>query len=162
VYRMGPTKRTVLFELELVWCCPLVFGRCIISVLAFQTCKRDYNSHPPTPSLLWLTSTRRPIWPRHKEGPTMNYGCGYLSERACRTGPPSLPRHAGWLAVYSIISLTTPAPTVRPPSRIAKRSSFSIAIGVISSADIVTLSPGITISTPSGKFNMPVTSVVRK
>src|SRR5215510_12216854 len=30
---------------------------------------------------------------------------------------------------YATISMTTPAPTVRPPSRIAKRSSFSIAIG---------------------------------
>ena len=28
------------------------------------------------------------------------------------------------LSIYSIISLTTPAPTVRPPSRTAKRSSF--------------------------------------
>ena len=63
---------------------------------------------------------------------------------------------------YSIISLTTPAPTVRPPSRTANRSSFSIAIGVINSADIVTLSPGITISTPSGNVITPVTSVVRK
>ncbi len=34
-------------------------------------------------------------------------------------------------ASYAIISLTTPAPTVRPPSRTANRSSFSIAIGVI-------------------------------
>ena len=32
---------------------------------------------------------------------------------------------------YSIISETTPAPTVLPPSRIAKRSSFSMAMGVI-------------------------------
>src|SRR4030042_2482517 len=32
---------------------------------------------------------------------------------------------------YSRISLMTPAPTVRPPSRIANRNSFSIAIGVI-------------------------------
>jgi hypothetical protein len=30
---------------------------------------------------------------------------------------------------YSTTSLTTPAPTVRPPSRIAKRNSFSMAIG---------------------------------
>jgi hypothetical protein len=30
---------------------------------------------------------------------------------------------------YSIIADTTPAPTVRPPSRIAKRIPFSIAIG---------------------------------
>src|SRR5262249_35594828 len=63
---------------------------------------------------------------------------------------------------YSEISVTTPAPTVRPPSRIANRSSFSIAIGTISSIAIVTLSPGITISTPWGNVHTPVTSVVRK
>src|SRR5689334_4190036 len=63
---------------------------------------------------------------------------------------------------YWMISVTTPAPTVRPPSRIAKRSSFSIAIGVISSTVMSTLSPGITISRPSGNVPTPVTSVVRK
>ena len=63
---------------------------------------------------------------------------------------------------YSITSVTTPAPTVRPPSRIANRSSFSIAIGMISSTLIPTLSPGITISRPSGSATLPVTSVVRK
>jgi hypothetical protein len=63
---------------------------------------------------------------------------------------------------YSIICVHTPAPTVRPPSRIANRISFSIATGVIKSTSIVTLSPGITISTPSGNFTFPVTSVVRK
>ena len=70
--------------------------------------------------------------------------------------------HLSALPFYSIISLTTPAPTVRPPSRMANRSSFSIAMGVISSAVIVTLSPGITISTFSGSVNIPVTSVVLK
>src|SRR5688500_14821731 len=64
--------------------------------------------------------------------------------------------------LQSTISVTTPAPTVRPPSRIAKRSSFSMAMGVISSTTICTLSPGITISTPSGSAADPVTSVVRK
>ena len=63
---------------------------------------------------------------------------------------------------YSMISATTPAPTVRPPSRIAKRSSLSIAIGVISVTTISMLSPGITISVPSGSSTFPVTSVVRK
>jgi hypothetical protein len=63
---------------------------------------------------------------------------------------------------YESTSTTTPAPTVRPPSRIAKRSSLSIAIGVISSIVIVTLSPGMTISTPSGRSTTPVTSVVLK
>ena len=43
-----------------------------------------------------------------------------------------------------------------------ERSFSSIAIGTISSTAIVTLSPGITISVPSGNWTMPVTSVVRK
>ena len=63
---------------------------------------------------------------------------------------------------YSLILVTTPEPTVRPPSRIAKRRPSSIAIGVISSTSMVTLSPGMHISTPSGREMVPVTSVVRK
>src|SRR5262249_51275196 len=63
---------------------------------------------------------------------------------------------------YFRILVTTPAPTVRPPSRMAKRSPSSIAIGVMSSIFIWMLSPGITISTPSGSSTDPVTSVVRK
>jgi len=63
---------------------------------------------------------------------------------------------------YFTISATVPAPTVRPPSRIANRRPFSNATGVISSTCSETLSPGITISTPSGSSATPVTSVVRK
>src|SRR5438132_1567541 len=63
---------------------------------------------------------------------------------------------------YSTTSLTVPAPTVRPPSRMANRNPFSIAIGAINSISIATLSPGITISTPVGRCATPVTSVVRK
>ena len=63
---------------------------------------------------------------------------------------------------YLRISPTRPAPTVRPPSRMAKRMVGSMAIGVISSTSRFTLSPGITISTPSGSLMLPVTSVVRK
>ena len=63
---------------------------------------------------------------------------------------------------YSLMPMTTPEPTVRPPSRIAKRRPFSIAIGVISSTSMSTLSPGMHISTPSGREMTPVTSVVRK
>jgi hypothetical protein len=63
---------------------------------------------------------------------------------------------------YSLMLATMPAPTVRPPSRMAKRSFSSIAIGTISSTSTVMLSPGITISVPSGSDTMPVTSVVRK
>ena len=61
---------------------------------------------------------------------------------------------------YSMISVTTPDPTVLPPSLIAKRSPSSIATGVISSISITTLSPGMHISVPSGSFRSPVTSVV--
>ncbi len=60
------------------------------------------------------------------------------------------------------IFATTPAPTVRPPSRIAKRRPSSIATGLISCTAIFTLSPGITISVPSGSVTAPVMSVVRK
>ncbi len=63
---------------------------------------------------------------------------------------------------YFVISATVPAPTVRPPSRMAKRKPFSRATGVINSIASSTLSPGITISTPSGNSATPVTSVVRK
>ncbi len=64
--------------------------------------------------------------------------------------------------IYFKILDTTPAPTVRPPSRIAKRSPCSIAIGAISYTVILMLSPGITISVPLGNSISPVTSVVRK
>jgi len=65
-------------------------------------------------------------------------------------------------ARYSMISVTAPAPTVWPPSRIANRKPFSKATGVINVTSQLTLSPGITISTPVGSFMSPVTSVVRK
>src|SRR6516164_7907789 len=63
---------------------------------------------------------------------------------------------------HSMIEVTTPEPTVRPPSRMAKRSFSSMAIGTISSIVMAVLSPGITISVPSGRCTTPVTSVVRK
>ena len=62
----------------------------------------------------------------------------------------------------SRIFVTTPDPTVRPPSRIAKRTPSSIAIGTINSTSILTLSPGETISTPPISCVAPVTSVVLK
>ena len=61
---------------------------------------------------------------------------------------------------YSKILVTTPAPTVRPPSRMAKFCPCSRAIGTISSTSRFTSSPGMTISTPSGSAMFPVTSIV--
>ena len=46
--------------------------------------------------------------------------------------------------------MTRPAPTVRPPSRMANRRPSSMAIGAMSSTVISVLSPGITISVPDG------------
>ena len=62
---------------------------------------------------------------------------------------------------YFLILDTTPEPTVLPPSRIAKRRPSSTATGLISETSILTLSPGMTISTPSSSLMEPVTSVVR-
>ena len=63
---------------------------------------------------------------------------------------------------YSTIEATTPDATVLPPSLIANLNPSSIAIEFINSTVIVTLSPGITISIPSGNLQAPVTSVVLK
>ena len=63
---------------------------------------------------------------------------------------------------HLVILVTLPEPTVRPPSRMAKPRPSSMAIGWISSTDISVLSPGMTISVPSGSVMTPVTSVVRK
>lgn len=60
------------------------------------------------------------------------------------------------------ILVTRPAPTVRPPSRMANFRPSSMAIGWMSSTFMSVLSPGMTISVPSGSFTTPVTSVVRK
>jgi len=62
---------------------------------------------------------------------------------------------------YSMILVTTPAPTVRPPSRMANFEPCSNATGTINSTVRFTSSPGITISTPSGNSMLPVTSIVR-
>src|SRR6188768_213682 len=68
----------------------------------------------------------------------------------------------GHLVVFhSMILVTTPAPTVLPPSRMAKRICSSRATVVMSSTSTVMLSPGITILMPSGSMTEPVTSVVR-
>ena len=63
---------------------------------------------------------------------------------------------------YFRILVTTPDPTVLPPSRIAKRLCSSNAIGLSNSTSTLTLSPGIHISAPPSSVVEPVTSVVLK
>ena len=56
-----------------------------------------------------------------------------------------------WRTGYSTTSVTVPAPTVRPPSRIAKRTPFVHGDRRDQlHRQRLTLSPGITISVPSG------------
>ncbi len=92
--------------------------------------------------------------------------CHFNDKRACKQAAGLF--YHDWRFIhcfreyYSMIVATRPDPTVRPPSRIAKRSPCSIATGWISSIVISTLSPGMHISVPSGSSQTPVTSVVRK
>src|SRR2546423_1568989 len=65
------------------------------------------------------------------------------------------------LCHYAITFVTTAAPTVCLPSRMAKRRTSSRAIGVIRVTSSVELSPGMIISVPVASFASPVTSVVR-
>ena len=66
------------------------------------------------------------------------------------------------LACYSMICATTPAPTVRPPSRMAKRSFSSIAIGTISCDFHRNVVARHHHFRALGERATPVTSVVRK
>src|SRR5690606_29483649 len=84
-----------------------------------------------------------------------SHGCNLVKRRRVF---PAGTRSNGYFRILE----TTPAPTVLPPSRMAKRSPSSIAIGAISSTVILMLSPGITISAPPSSSTEPVTSVVRK
>jgi hypothetical protein len=101
------------------------------------------------------------------------YSCTLYIEKELYHAFPHFPLFAEICATLQIISaficvfhsstsVTTPAPTVLPPSLMANRNSFSIAIGAIRSTVRFMLSPGITISTPSGSWATPVTSVVLK
>src|SRR4051795_10709624 len=96
---------------------------------------------------------------RHRSFTCPSVGAAAASQGSAATGCCSGRRRP---AYYWAILTTRPAPTVRPPSRMAKRRPSSMAMGWISSTFISVLSPGMTISVPSGRVTTPVTSVVRK
>src|SRR5207244_4220005 len=56
---------------------------------------------------------------------------------------------------YSVISVTTPAPTVRPPSRLANRRSLSLATAALPSTSIIPLSPATPPTTTSPHAHPP-------
>ncbi len=113
-------------------------------------CLRTHNLLIKYPLLHWQTTASNVLFYNTKKQAAPKHHLLFICFVFCRQSN------------YSEIFVTTPAPTVRPPSRIAKRVPSSIAIGAINSTDKFTLSPGITISVPSGRLMIPVTSVVRK
>src|SRR5262249_59486334 len=103
-------------------------------------------------------SNRKPLlffFPHRFGGEDSFFWGGGASPPLRRTPDPPLHK-----IHYCTISEIVPAPTVCPPSRVAKRKPFSIATGVISSITSCTLSPRITISGPEGSSATPVTSVL--
>ena len=100
-----------------------------------------------------------PHMPRPRTRPSEVEG-GAL-ERMLRGATLPTPR-GGRRPGHLMILVTWPAPTVRPPSRMANFRPSSMATGWISSTVMSVLSPGMTISVPSGRVTTPVTSVVRK
>ena len=107
-----------------------------------------------------------PVSQAREKGPAPERGSGALLKAAGDAPVDQTIRSAASFRTsnktYLMILVTRPAPTVRPPSRMAKRRPSSIATGWIRVTDMSTLSPGMTISVPSGSFTTPVTSVVRK
>ena len=160
MFVVRPAPRAELLERHALRIVPLVFRRCVIRRLAGRALKPEGNPVFPLrhvvrplprrnfePSSAYVPDTR----PRQRMGgvPQSRNGTSGATE-----WPPFAPS-------YDRILVTTPAPTVRPPSRIANRNPSSTATGTINSISNSTLSPGITISTPSGNVTAPVTSVVR-
>jgi len=134
VRRTLPLMPTVLHHLKTIRGHALVSRRRIIPTLAFTTRHYDkFSRHPDSSN-----------FPRNIDS----------AKKAIPAGSP-------FRQNYSRILTTVPAPTVRPPSRMANRIFSSMATGWINFTIMFTLSPGITISVPSGKVTSPVTSVVR-
>ena len=130
---MCPTECTIFIKLQFSRSISFIFSCRIVTTFTCTTCKSYNISHDK---------------PYNQNHMMAEPSCGF--------------RIFICFMCYSMISLITPAPTVLPPSRIAKRRPTSMAIGVISSPTTCTLSPGITISTPSSSVITPVTSVVLK
>ena len=132
-----------------------IMGSHALGPLLCWHARRDSNPQPAVLETAALPIELLAFWMR-KNLNTSGVACCHLR----RSAPASA--EADLTGCYSMILATTPAPTVRPPSRTAKRRPSSIAIGAISVTTILMLSPGMTISTPSGSSTAPVTSVVRK
>ena len=147
----------------------------ILIIRFSQRVRKEYGNRMLFPLRAGIRISHHSVWDYHSIAERKIQGEGTFpckkqngSGKTSRLPEPLLPQTIPIAAVflkrktYSLILMTTPEPTVRPPSRIAKRRPSSMAMGVISSTSISTLSPGMHISVPSGRVMIPVTSVVRK
>jgi len=137
------TPLAILLQLDTLRIILLVLLGRIVAALALSACHRDQRTHEFSFTSFQLA--------------------GISTHESARGALVRAPRIiANVFEYYSMILVTRPEPTVRPPSRIANLRPSSMAIGWMSSPVMVTLSPGMTISVPSGRCATPVTSVVRK
>jgi hypothetical protein len=131
-------------------------------------------SADPAPVLPRRARIRRPQRAQHAVR-ARGARCALATRPARRPDPVGMQEGPGavapgpsrWISApkgsdHLTILMTRPEPTVRPPSRMAKPRPSSMAMGWISVTEISVLSPGMTISVPSGSVMTPVTSVVRK
>ena len=128
-----------------------------VIILLSQTVVRIYSRQPFVFAIRYSISYSFTILSNRKTPETLRFRGNLTLRHMVSYDTESIFRF-----YYSMIVATRPDPTVRPPSRIAKRSPCSIATGWISSTVISTLSPGMHISVPSGSSQTPVTSVVLK
>src|SRR5438477_5244694 len=130
----------VLLHLDALAVVLLVLHRDVVAALAGLACERDLDPLVALCHRCLLLSD------------SLAASCGSLMAGALTV----------LLVAYLLILVTRPAPTVRPPSRIANRNPSSMAIGLPSSTLISVLSAGITITVPSRNATVPATSVLRK
>lgn len=151
-----PATPTELLKLKPIWCRLLILRSNVVAAFAFSALKHNIVARHNS-----ITNFRLSIADCSFHYLQTSWQSGDDGSRDPFSGENKIAISVLQIP-YSTTSLMVPAPTVRPPSRIANRSPFSMAMGVINSISIATLSPGITISTPCGNVATPVTSVVRK
>ncbi len=153
VIRVFPAPLAIFLQLQPIRCRPAVLPRRIVPPMAGLTGQRNDLAHcnPLVHCSRFMVHSTYVPGKRVHDCPEKKWPAVFLA---------FLPvNHHHY---HSRILLITPAPTVWPPSRMANRSPSSMAIGFCRVTSNFTLSPGITISTPSASFTTPVTSVVRK
>ncbi len=155
VWRVRTAPAAVLLQLQALPGVGLALRRHVVAPLALLACEVDRR---PFVTCHCRVSSLPPPAEGGGRCPSGTEGGFLVSGGRCPSGT-----EGDFLTtIYLMILVTRPAPTVRPPSRIAKRRPSSIAIDFPNTTVISVLSPGITISVPAGNDTEPVTSVVRK